>query len=61
MTAYRLYLFDGRRERGERVTRSLPLAGAREDEAIREADALREGRYAEVWRRDDLLRVFEAD
>lgn len=61
MPAYRLYLFDGRRERGERMTRHILLRAASDTQALRASDMYRQGRYAELWRREDVVKIFDAD
>jgi hypothetical protein len=58
---FRLYLFDGKRGRGERLTRLLPISATEEADAIREADQLRGGQYAELWHRENVVKVFELD
>lgn len=56
---FRLYMFDGRREAGQRMTRVLPLGASVEADAIREADERRNGQYAELWRGEQVVRIFD--
>ena len=56
---FRLYLFDGRRERGEHTTRVVAIRSTVEAAAIREADDLRKGKYAELWRGEKVVRIFD--
>jgi AcrR family transcriptional regulator len=57
---YRLYLFDPPpKGRGRRRARAEPLASLTDNEAIAQADARRSGRYAELWKDDHVLRIFE--
>jgi hypothetical protein len=58
---YRLYLFDGKRHGLRRVTRTIALAAETDAEALQQADDRRQGQYAELWRDDHLVRVFEPD
>ena len=58
---FRLYLFDGEPERGERVTRLVPIHATDQTRAIRDADQLRNGRYAELWLLENVVKVFEPD
>jgi len=58
---YRLYLFDGDRGRGERMTRSLTLDVDTEAEAVAEAEQRRMGRYAELWRFEHVVKVFDPE
>jgi hypothetical protein len=58
---YRLFFFDGERLRRERVTRPVRLHALHEDAAIAQAHRLRDGRYAELWRNEDLVKIFDID
>jgi hypothetical protein len=58
---YRLFFFDGERLRRERVTRPIRLRAPHEDAAVARAHQLRGGRYAELWRNEDLVKIFDID
>jgi hypothetical protein len=59
---YRLYLFEGSPTQGvARVSERAPLEAKSEDAAIAQADARRGGRYAELWKGDGLIRIFDPD
>jgi AcrR family transcriptional regulator len=58
--AYRLYLFEtSPTDRRGRVAEVAGLEGPTEDDAVAEANARRGGRYAELWRERQLVRIFD--
>jgi hypothetical protein len=61
MGDFRLYLFDGEARTAGRVTRPMRLAEEREEAAMALAQQLRDGAYAELWRGEDLVRIFDPD
>jgi len=58
---YRLYLFEPVKGPDGRLTKPHRLREAHDAPAIRQADDRRQGRYAELWRDGELLRIFEPD
>jgi hypothetical protein len=58
---YRLYLFNGDRARGQRITRAVLLTAETDDEALAEADKQREGGRAELWNLERLVKIFDPD
>jgi hypothetical protein len=60
--AYRLYLFETPAgARGRRVAEVRAIECSSDSEGIAEADALRGGGYAELWKDGDILKIFEPD
>lgn len=54
-----MFLFDGRQRGMLRHTRTVPLTCTTEPCALRCADELRQGQYAELWRSEDIVKVFQ--
>jgi hypothetical protein len=54
--SYRLFLFDGRGPGAHAVN----FRGKDDADALGQADRLRDGRDAELWREDLVVKVFEA-
>ena len=61
VTGYRLYFFDGEGRRRNRAARCVRLASNQETAAMIEAEQLRRGRYAELWRLDHLVHIFNPE
>jgi hypothetical protein len=61
VTGYRLYFFDGKRRPSHKVARSVCVAASGEQDAIQESERLRNGRYAELWHMDHLVRIFDPE
>jgi hypothetical protein len=61
VTDFRLYLFDMGRAGHGSVARGVDFSCKDQLDAIREAERRREGAYAELWRRERLVKIFEGD